>query len=138
MARVTLLFVLSLTLIFTVIGCSSDTGAEAKSLADVVDHLKESGLDVGDVETKAYEMLGAVDGFGIAVEGETIELYQFDPNSDDEVSKKNLADGKSIGKMSAAGFSFPAKVNGNFALIGYDTHPKKDEIVKIFEEFDTE
>ncbi len=105
------------------------------TLTDVVRYFKEQGLEVGEIVTKAFSMMGAVDGFGIYIEGEQIELYLFDPETADDETLRNLQDAQSIGKFSAFGFSFPVVMNGDIMLTRYDEHTQKDRIIKIFKQF---
>jgi hypothetical protein len=106
-----------------------------KSLSDVVTYFKSQGYQVGEVSTKAFQMLGAKDGFGITINGKPIELYQFDPNSTNADAQKNLKDAQTIGKVSMSGFSIPVISNGDFVLMHYSDHPDKDKIIETFKSF---
>ena len=151
-----LLLLVILCSIFIIAGCSStdnepqsNSAPEEKTqetvqnevskktigLADVVQYFKDQGLSVGDVSTKAYDMMGAVDGFGLDVGGNQVELYMFDPEKANEETLKNLDDAEKIGKFSAMGFSFPVVKNGNILLAGYEEHPEKDKIIEMFKSF---
>lgn len=116
-------------------GSTPAQGSKAVSLADVVEYFKAQGFEVGEIKTKAYEMLGAVDGFGIVIDGSPVELYLFDPKTANDETKKNLEDARRIGKMSMSGISFPVVINGNVVLAGYEEHPKKDRIIEAFKAF---
>ena len=50
---------------------------KAETLANVVKHFKSNGLETGEVIGKAYDMVGAVEGFGIIVDGEQIESISY-------------------------------------------------------------
>lgn len=106
-----------------------------KGLADVVQYFKSQGFKVGEVKTKAFDMLGAIDGFGIDVDGEQIELYIFDPNKANDETKKNLDDAEKIGKFSAFGMSIPVIKNGNIILMRYSEHSNKEKIIQTFKNF---
>ncbi|GAH29557.1 unnamed protein product [marine sediment metagenome] len=115
-------------------GCGKETEMEKKSgLAIVIEKFEEK-FDVGDRKMKAFGMIGAEDGFGLIVEGEEIELYKFDPDSDDEKTRENIKSAKTTGTMKMEGFSFPVIYNESIdvALTRYDEHPKRDEIVEVF------
>ena len=110
-------------------------GEEEIRLETVVDYFKKQGLEVGEVTMKAFEMMGAVDGFGIDVEGEQIELYLFDPETANEETLANLEDARSVGKFSMSGFSFSVIMNGNILLTRYGEHSEKDRILEVFKQF---
>jgi hypothetical protein len=129
-------FLLSLFLILTIFlsGCGKETDTEEKiGLAIVIEKFEEK-FDVGDRKMKAFGMIGAEDGFGLIVEGEEIELYKFDPDSDDEKTRENIKSAKTTGTMKMEGFSFPVIYNESIdvALMRYDEHPKRDEIIEVF------
>ena len=108
---------------------------QSKSLSGIVNHFKDNGFIVGDVHTKAFEMLGAVDGFGIDVDGEQIEFYLFDRTSANEETLKNLEDAEVLGKINMSGFSIPAKINEDIILLRYDEHPNKDKVIETFNNY---
>lgn len=135
MKRALLISVLLVTLLLNACGSSTSTPTEKRGLADVVDYFRAQGLEVGEVVTKAYGMIGAVDGFGIYIEGDEVELYLFDPKRADEKTLNNLEDARRIGKFSAIGFSFPVLMNGNIMLTRYDEHPNKQRITRLFAAF---
>ena len=84
---------------------------KAETLANVVKHFKSNGLETGEVIGKAYDMVGAVEGFGIIVDGEQIELYRIDPKTATEETKQNLESARSIGVYNMSGFSFPSQIS---------------------------
>lgn len=111
------------------------TGTEKSRLTNVVDHFRSQGLSVGKITPKAYEMLGAIDGFGIEVEGEQIELYLFDLATADEDTLKQLDSARTFGKMSMSGITFPVIMNDGITLTRFDEHDEKDKIIEIFKIF---
>jgi|GEM_PF-1508892 Copper amine oxidase N-terminal domain. len=114
---------------------STTQTVKAPDLSDVVTYLKNNGFEIGEVKPKAYSMMGAVDGFGLIVNNEQIELYLFDPSTASQEILKNLESARSIGKFSMSGFTFPVIMNGNIMLTRYETHPDKDKIVAAFKNF---
>jgi hypothetical protein len=109
--------------------------SKAVKLADVVEYFQQQGLSTGNIISKAFQMIGAEDGFGIIVEGEQVELYLFNPNTADKETLSNLDDARRIGKFSFSGFSVPVVMNGNIMLTRYDEHPHKDKIIQVFKNF---
>jgi len=104
-------------------------------LAAVLKYFEEHGLVIGDKTGKAFDMLGAVNGFGVEVNGQNIELYLYDLEKADDSTLESLESVKANGMMTMSGFSFSAKINGNLLLTAYDEHPDKDKIVELFSNF---
>ncbi len=74
-------------------------------------------------------MVGAVEGFGIEINGSEIELYLYETDSPD------LEEIKTEGEYDMEGFTLPAEYNGNIVLMGHDDHPEADEIVETFKNY---
>jgi len=111
-------------------GCGNGGGSvRATGLGAAIAGL-EAEFDVGERTMKAFGMIGAEDGFGLIVNGEEIELYKFDPKSD------NAKRAKETGTMQVNGWSFPAVYNEKLdvALIRHDEHPQGDKIKRVFED----
>lgn len=106
-----------------------------ESLGDLVEHFKSNGFETGEVIGKAYSMMGAVEGFGIMINGEQIEFYRFDIKTTDEETKKNLETARTAGVYSMSGMSFSAIMNGNMMLVRYEDHPEKDKIIEVFKNY---
>ncbi len=110
-------------------------------LAAVVDHFNDVGLDVEDVHPKIYDMIGAVGGIGLEVEGGGVELYLFDPETADEEVAKSLEDAHDTGIFldHAMEMEIPVVMNGNIMLFGLEIfdyeHPEKDRVVEAFRSF---
>lgn len=104
---------------------NEDTVSE-DPLDDVVAHFENDGFEIGEKTEKVAEMVGATDGFGIALDGTDIELYLYDDDSEDleEIKENNEYD--------MDGFVFPALANGNIVIINYDEHPDEDDVVDAF------
>lgn len=110
-------------------------GSAGETLDDVVEHFRGQGLAIGEKIFKVYDMIGAIDGFGIEVEGEEIELYMFDPAAADSETLEQLESAKTKGQMSMSGFVFPVTMNGNIMLTRYDEHSEKERIIEAFKKF---
>ncbi len=104
------------------------------SLTGVLDYFKKNGLNIGGKTVKAASMIGAKDGFGISINGSNVEIYEFDPNSKDELAVANLKAAKD-GYIEIVGIKFNVVLNGNIILVGYDEHPDKDKIVELFKKY---
>ena len=104
-------------------------------LASVLEYFQEKGFKIGKKSSKAFDMIGAANGFGVEINGHEIELYQYDLNKASEETKKNLESVKANGMMSMDGFSFPAILNGNILLVKYDEHPDGDKIAAAFKSY---
>jgi len=113
----------------------------SNELAAVVDHFNDVGLDVEDVHPKIYDMIGAVGGIGLEVEGGGVELYLFDPETADEEVAKSLEDAHDTGIFldHAMEMEIPVVMNGNIMLFGLEIfdyeHPEKDRVVEAFNSF---
>jgi len=111
------------------------TQTKKGTLADVLKYFQDNGLETGEVIGKAYDMMGAVEGFGIIVNGEQIELYRIDLKTASEETKQNLESARSLGVYNMSGMSFPVVVNGNIILTRLSEHPEGDKIVEIFKNY---
>lgn len=100
-------------------------------LQAIVDHFEGEGFDVGERAFKAYEMIGAVDGFGVDVNGEVIEFYLYEEGSEE------LEELRSEGQFDMDGFPIPGEVNGKIALMSHEEHPDQGEILATFHDFDS-
>ena len=115
----------------------SSTDAPLLILAGVVENFKEQGLAVGERSPKFYDMMGAVAGFGIDIEGDEVELYLFDPETSSPDVLENLELARETGEFDSMGFPMPAYVNNYVLMTGLEfgsiyQHPAKDEIIEIF------
>mgnify|MGYP001177147432 FL=1 len=117
-------------------------------LADVVAYFREQGLTVGENEVfKRAAAIGAVDGFGIDVEGAQIELYMFDAEmAPDETLTQNTLPQSLEDTHRLEGFTwqilddspvtiFQVVMNGNIMLTSFDEHPEKEKIIEVFKNF---
>ena len=98
-------------------------------LSDVVAYFESNGFTIGEKTAKAYEMVGAVDGFGIELNGANVEFYLYEPDSVDLKTIQEKA------QYNMEGFVFPAIANGNIVLMGHDEHPDKDKIEELFKNY---
>jgi hypothetical protein len=101
---------------------ASTVQAKTEHLNDILGYFKTYGFVIGAQSTKAYTMIGASDGFGIIIDGEKLELYEFD--SPDNTTLQQY---KQTGKL----VTESAYVNGKFMLAG----SPDQKIVEAFKEF---
>jgi hypothetical protein len=110
---------------------------EKEDEEESIDHF-DKNFNVGKKSLKAFEMVGAVEGFGLFVDKEEIEIYLYDPTSDKPLTQNNIKKAKIEGTMVVEGFEnfppFPVIYNENInvVLFGYDEHSNGNEIVKVF------
>ena len=135
---------LSVLLVFTLVGCGSDKKEETdkndthvteqtnkNKLDKFKEELKAKGHDVGENETLAYDMLGATNGYKFKVDGELIEIYEYDEKKLSEDGKKKLEEAKK-GSINMSGINVPVKYNNYLVLARSEKHSKASEIVDIF------
>lgn len=105
------------------------------TISNFKEKLEENGLKVTLETKKAGELIGADEGYSYTINNETIEIYKFNLNSDDELTKSNLKAVKDEEKMympSFNNYSFEAKINKNLVIMVFSEHPNKTEILDIF------
>lgn len=104
------------------------------TIEDFKTKIEENGLKVDNTVEKSAELIGATEGVGYEIDGETVEVYKFDENSTDELAKTNIESAKKDGKISMPTFetTLDAKYNKGLCLIGYENHPDSEKILEIF------
>lgn len=124
-------------LIFSVVGCNEKTNTDKKEdvkinkLDKFKNTLKEKGYTVGENETLAFQMVGATNGYKFKVDGNLIEIYEYDEKNLSEEGKKFIEQAKN-GSINLSGFNVPVKYNNYLMLSRVNEHPKGKEIVEIF------
>lgn len=101
------------------------------------ENLIKNGFTISNEIQKAAELIGANEGYGFEIDGSTIEIYNFNLNSEDSLTKSNINSAINEGKVympSLNNYSINAKINKNLVLVSFDAHPDKDKIIKIFNE----
>lgn len=99
--------------------------------------LQNSGYEITGEVKKAAELVGAQEGYSYEINGSNIEIYKFNLNSSEELTKSNLKSAKNEGKIympSFNNYSIEVKINNNLVLTSYSNHPDKDKIIKLFNE----
>lgn len=106
--------------------CSEKTQATPKHLDNLVTYFENKGYKLDGKSDKYYAMIGAINGFGININGHSVELYEFDPSKQNPI----LDTVKKTGNLEGS----PAVVNGVFLLVEHDNSTEMDKIVKTFED----
>jgi hypothetical protein len=104
----------------------------SKSINDLLEYFSEN-FSVTNKSEKFFEMIGAIDGCGVNLNGFSIEIYKFDIK--DQGQKTIIENAQQTHTMSIFGTTFPVLVNGSFVICSYTGHPERTKIIEIFEEF---
>lgn len=110
--------------VLTLSGCGSTAQAD-KSLDGLLTHLTASQFQVGTPEEKWFSMIGAENGFGVDIDGQQLEFYQF--NTTIGSGKKALENVIQEGLNGS-----PVHVNGNLVILEDKQHLKWNEILTAF------
>ena len=124
------IFFFSFLLVVLFNSCNKDNSS--KSIDDLIQYFSKN-FQVSSKSEKLYQMIGAIDGCGIKINGNSVEIYKFDIN--DKGSKNILKNIESTNTFTVLGMTFPAIVNGSFVLSSYNNHPDKDKIIESFSNF---
>jgi hypothetical protein len=113
----------------------NDKGVKVLDSFDpVLKALKDNGYTVGTPDTQLYQMIGAIDGIGVDVNDNGIELYKYDQSKIPDAMKENFEKAKTSEIFDEGDPKGSAIVNGNIMIVfpGPDVHPEKEKITKIF------
>lgn len=110
---------------------------ESISIEDFKNKLEEKNIEIEE-ENKSDNpgIIGASEGVTYVISNEQIQIYKFDLNSTEELTKSNIKKAKEEGKTVLPEFdNHEIKViyNKGMILTNYEDHPQKDEIVEAFE-----
>jgi hypothetical protein len=103
-----------------------------KSIDDLLEHISRS-FSVSNKEGMWFQMIGAIDGCRVSVNGSSIEIYKFDIN--DPGQKTIVENAQRTNTMSMMGITFPVLVNGSFMIVNYTEHPERNNIIEVFRNF---
>lgn len=124
--------VLMLILSFVCIACGSSKDNSKKTIEDLLEHFSKT-FEVSDEDEIYYDMIGAIDGCRVDLDDETIVVLKFDVS--DAGGKSLLKDIQSKNILKMGVLTFPAAVNGSFA-VGYPSDfSEKDKLLKSFNSF---
>lgn len=116
----------------------SDTKNKSNKLSieDFKSELIKNNFEITDEMTKLGSMIGANEvGYGYEINGSYIEIYEYDEESTEELTKQNIKSAKEKNVVTMPAFNnieLPAIYNKGLVLISYKDHPDKDKIVEIF------
>lgn len=114
-----------LFLVLVISTLSLSISAEELLIKDYFDLVKSKGYSLGDKQDKIYQFLMAVDGYGVNINGVTIEVYQFDLS----IKTGQVA----LEKLKTDGFMGTGIIaNKNLALMKKKKHPKWKELKELF------
>ncbi len=85
------------------------------------------------VEPIRRSVAHADDAVSIEINGKGIGIYKFNIKLGKE--KKKLDKVKEEGFIYLVGLKKPVVVNGTFIMVGQDTHPDGQQLIKIFNSF---
>ena len=80
-----------------------------------------------------YEQIHASDGFALKVANRQVAFYKFNTKYKKARAKIEYVD--KHGYIYIYGFKFPAVSRGSFIMVDYVDNPKKDELLKAFQQF---
>ena len=138
----------ALVALFILVGCqSSDPNKPVKidkfdytsvvnnhlTLMDFAYHLKNSGLNVVQIQPIRADVLRAADAAAIMIDNDEIGVYYY--NTDVEQQRKLLEKINDDGFVYILAFRFPVFMSGSLVITGAEKHPKKKEIVKALRSF---
>ena len=138
----------ALAALFILVGCqSSDPNKPVKidkfdytsvvnnhlTLMDFAYHLKNSGLNVVQIQPVRADVLRAADAAAIMIDNDEIGVYYY--NTDVEQQRKLLEKINDDGFVYILAFRFPVFMSGSLVITGAEKHPKKKEIVKALRSF---
>lgn len=145
MKKIVSILVLLTLLLGATIGCTKKEEAKQNvpekkqeevkpNLDRLKEEFKKEGLEVGDNENVAFDMLGANNGYKFKLNGELIEIYEYNLNALSENGNKFVEQAKN-GSVTMSGFNIPVKYNDGIMITRYDEHKDKDKILEIFNKF---
>lgn len=103
--------------------------AGGKTIQSFADALSAAGIAF-EQEECAFSLVGAIDGAKFRIDGEVVEVYQFDVQGSEY--QKAVEDGAL--NLEAFGMTLPCVFNGELALL-VDDNAAYNEVLGIFSEF---
>jgi len=99
-----------------------------RELAELINHIRNAGFEIGETSVKHYEMIGATAGFGLEVGGEEIELYYYDPAK----AEPTVLDG--LKELHRPGGMMAVVINGYYQMV-VALHPEQERLIQTFMDF---
>ncbi|MDD3154066.1 MAG: hypothetical protein PHS41_04305 [Victivallaceae bacterium] len=104
-----------------------------RSMAEMVNHLKSSGIKITKLQPVRPEPFKASEGVALQIENQDIGLYKYDLNF--EKQKTELKRISGLGYVSIQQWKLPVVINGSFLFLGVESNPKKHELLKAIDSF---
>jgi len=112
----------------------TEQGQELNRLDVLKQAFKDAGFEVGENEVLAFEMLHASAGMKFTLDGELIEIYEYDmANLSDEAS--DIVEQAKKGSIDFMGFNVPAKFKDGLMMTRHNEHSQGEKIIEVFENF---
>ena len=114
---------------------SSKTNSKQVSIEDFKMALQNKNIIITEETKKSATMIGAEEGYGYEINGQSIEIYKFDEKSNIELTKNNIKSAKENGIVTMPDFNnmtFNVKYNKGLVLLNYEQHSNKEEILEVF------
>lgn len=124
------LFLFSL-LLLVFSGCEKENNT--KTLVDLVEHFKASGIKIDSYAPCIYQIIRASDGLALTIDGSPVEIYKYDKRINDQ--KEKIERIEKDGDIYILAVKFPVRINGSFILLNYKNHPKEAQIIEAFNSF---
>ena len=96
-----------------------------ESIEDIVEFYQRNGMTAEITTDKHAEIIGAKEGAGLKINGQTAEIYEFDPSSE---TLKTVKETNTL-------LDRHAVYNGNFVLMVYEDNKDTEEILDRFQSF---
>ena len=116
-------------------GCQTvpDYQNDTRTIPQLINYLKESGLKIDKLYPVRYQAILASDGIVMDIEGGTAEFYLYDTSKTYQLDKlKKIKKNKYINIL---GNHVPAITNGRFIMLTYSSNPNLIKIIKAFRKF---
>ena len=99
------------------------------------EELVNNGIKINEETQKSASLIGAKEGYAFEINGQAIEVYEFDEKSTEELTKDNIKSAKNSGTISMPTFNnmtLNVKYNNGLCLVNYENHSDKEKIIEIF------
>jgi len=126
---------LAVMVLFIFNSCTSipEEMRDNRTIPQLIEHLKKSGLKINKTQNVRYQALLASDGKVMVVEGANVEFYEYNMNEDYQRDK--LRKIRKHGYIMVLGYKIPAITNGKFIMLTYSENPNKVKVIRAFRNF---
>ncbi|HOK04055.1 MAG TPA: hypothetical protein P5270_07865 [Victivallales bacterium] len=106
---------------------------EHKTIVDIITYFDDSGLKAEKIYPALAEMIKASEGAVLVLDGVRFEVYKYDISKPEQ--RQKLEKIRESGEINILGIKHKVIVNGVFMLLNYQGHPREQEIIRAFENF---